>query len=170
MKKGIVITAIIAGIGIAGMSYAAGGWGKRGGNYYNCPMIQDQQISQVDPALQEKREKFFTETQEIRKELAMKRAEKRALLNNENPDPAAVSKLTGELFDLRTSLREKAEEAGLPAMIGPMAGRGDRGPGMRGRGFGPGPDGDYGQGMGRYGKGGRGQGFMNSPGYMQNRF
>ena len=169
MKKTIAITAIIAGVGIASMSYAAGGWGKRGANYYNCPMAQNTQVSQVDPAMQEKRSQFFNETVEIRKEIAMKQAEKRALLSNDNPDPAAVSKLTGELFDLRTSLRTKAEEAGLPPMIGPMAGRGDRGFGMQGRGFGSGPDNDYGQGPRRNGKGGRGQGFMNNQGYMQNR-
>ena len=170
MKKRIAVVAVIVGIGVAGMSYAAGGWGKRGGNNYNCPMVQSGQFVQVDPALQEKRDAFLTETQEIRKEIVMKQAEKRALLRGDNPDPAVVSQLTGELFDLRTSLREKATEAGLPAMIGPMAGRGGPGAGMKGRGFGPGMDDrGFGQGKGRYGKGGRGMA-MGNPGYMQNRF
>ncbi len=195
MKKKIAIVAVIAGLGIAGISQAAGGWGKRGANYYNCPMIENGQAVQVDPALQEKRDKFFTDTQEIRKSMVMKQAEKRAMLRGDNPDPQAVSKISGELFDLRTTMREKAEEAGLPGAFGPMGGRRGFGPGMNGpgpemgmnqqgfvpgmtsRGFGPGMNGrgfeqgvagrGYGQGKGRYGNGGRNMGYMGNPGYGQ---
>lgn len=172
MKKKIAIVAVIAGLGLAGISQAAGGWGQRGGaNYYNCPMIQNGQMTQLDPALQEKRDKFFTDTQEIRKEMVMKQAEKRAMLRGDNPDPQAVSKISGELFDLRTTLRQKADEAGLPGAFGPMGGRGGFTPGMNGRGFAPGMDDrGYGPGMGRQGKGGRNMGYMGNPGYGQGRY
>jgi len=188
MKKRIAIIAVIAGLGIAGISQAAGGWGKRGGNYYNCPMVQNGQAVQVDPALQEKRDTFFNDTQEIRKEMVMKQAEKRAMLRGDNPDPQAVSKLSGELFDLQATLRQKADEAGLSGAIGPMGGRRGFGPGagmnrqgfvpgMTGQGYGPGMNGrgfdqgvagrGFGQGMGRSGKGNRNMGYMGNPGYGQ---
>ena len=77
----------------------------------------------------------------------MKRAEKKALMRSENPDPQAVAKVTGELFDLRVTMREKAEEAGVEQYVGPgrmgcMGGGMGGGMGMgmgRGRGCGPGP-------------------------------
>lgn len=190
MKKKIAIVAVIAGLGLAGISQAAGGWGKRGGaNYSDCPMIQNGQVTQVDPALQEKRDKFFTDTQEIRKEMVMKQAEKRAMLRGDNPDPQAASKISGELFDLRTTLRQKADEAGLPGAFGPMGGRGGFTPAMNGRGFDSGMNGrgfgqgmtsrgfapgmddrGYGPGMGRSGKGGRNMGYMGNSGYGQDRY
>lgn len=170
MKKKIAIVAVVAGLGLAGISQAYGSWGKRGANYYDCPMIQNGQVSQVDPAFQEKRDKFLADTLEIRKEMAMKRAEKNALMRNDNPDPQVVSRITGELFDLRTTLRQKAEEAGMPAAFGPITGRNGFTPGMRGRGFSAGMDNrGYGPGMGRTGKGGRAMGFMGNPGYAQGR-
>lgn len=178
MKKKIAIVAVVAGLGLAGITQAYGGWGNRTGGYYDCPMIQNGQMAQLDPALQEKRDKFFTDTQEIRKEMVMKQAEKQALLRSDNPDPQAVSKISGELFDLRTTLRQKADEAGLPGAIGPMGGAGFA-PGMKGRGFdqgmtsrgyGPGMNGPgYGPGMNRPGKGGRNMGYMGNPGYGQGR-
>ena len=170
MKKKIAIIAVVAGLGVAGLSQAYGGWGMRGANYYDCPMIGNGQVSQLDPALQEKRDKFLADTQELRKEMAMKQAEKQALLRNDNPDPQVVSRITGELFDLRASMRQKAEEAGLPAAFGPMAGRGGFAPGMSGRGFDPDAYGrGNGPGMGRAGKGGRSMGYMGNPDYRQGR-
>ncbi len=171
MKKKLVVAAVIAGLGVAGISQASGGWGNRGANYYNCPMIQNGQVSRIDPALQEKRDKFFADSLELRKQVAMKQAEKQALLRSDNPDPQLASRISGELFDLRTTLRQKAEEAGIPAAFGPIAGRGGFAPGMTARGNGPGMDNQgYGPGMGRPGKGGRSMGYMGNPGYGQGRF
>ena len=146
-----LITALA--LGTATATYAA--WGQRGGGYgYNNmqgpgPQMQ-MRYNQVDPAVQEKLDKFFTDTQDIRKEMAVKRAEQRAMLRSESPDPAAAGKLAGELFDLRTTMHQKAEEAGVTAYLGPM--NGPRG----GRDFGSG-----GQGMGR-GMEGKGGGYMNN--------
>ena len=51
--------------------------------------------------------------------MAMKRAEKQALMRSDKPDPQAVAKVTGELFDLRASMHEKAELAGVDQYVGP---------------------------------------------------
>ena len=61
-----------------------------------------------------KMEKFLTDTKDLRRQLSVQRAEKRAMLHSKNPDPAAVAKVTGELFDLQNTLGEKAKAAGLP--------------------------------------------------------
>ena len=58
--------------------------------------------------------KFFTDTKDLRKQMFVKRAEKKALLHSRTPDAEAITKITGELFDLKTTLQEKATEAGVP--------------------------------------------------------
>ncbi|MBT8346931.1 MAG: periplasmic heavy metal sensor [Desulfofustis sp.] len=163
MKKQIMISALAGMVAIGAATAAYSGWGQRGGGYWNNDM-QDQgprmqrqynqapgprmqmQYNQLDPAAQEKLDQFFTDTQDIRKEIAVKRAERMALIRSENPDPAAAGKLAGELFDLRTTMHQKAEEAGVTAYLGPMNGpRGGRdfGPGNRGMGRGQGKGGGY---------------------------
>ncbi len=148
MKKKILTTTLVAVIGLGALTTAYAGWGQRGGGYWNnnmqAPNVQapgprmQMQYNQVDPAVQEKLDKFFTDTLDIRKEIAVKQAERMALVRSDNPDPGAVGKLAGELFDLRTTMHQKAEEAGVTAYLGPMNGpRGGQGfgqgnPGMRG--------------------------------------
>jgi len=150
MKKKIAIAVVVAGLGLAGLTQAYAGWGMRGGGYGgyagNCPQATGQAFNQVDPAVQEKLDKFFTDTQELRKQMMVKQSERMALMRSDNPDPAAAGKIAGELFDLRTQMHEKAEAAGVSEYLGPMAGGG----------FGP--------GMGWGGMhGGRGGRFMNGP-------
>ncbi len=154
MKKKIVITALIAAVALGTATATFAGWGQRGGGYWNNSMPgpgprMQMQYNQVDPAVQEKLDKFFTDTQDIRKEIAVKQAERMALIRSDNPDPAAAGKLAGEIFDLRTTMHQKAEEAGVTAYLGPMNGRGGR--------FG----GAGGPGMGR-GMRGKGGGYMNN--------
>ena len=85
--------------------------------------------------------------------MAMKRAEKQALLRADTPDPTAVSNVEGELFDLRTTMHQKAVEADVVGLIGPMGGFGPGGPGKGG------PHGGKGGRMGNPGNGpGSGQG------------
>lgn len=142
MKKTIMISALAAAIAIGAAATTHAGWGQRGNGYgYNnmpAPGPQMQmQYNQVDPAIQEKLDTFFTDTQDIRKEIAIKQAERMALVRSDNPDPEAAGKLAGELFDLRTAMHQKAVEAGVSAYLGPMNGeRGGRGfaangPGMK---------------------------------------
>lgn len=141
-KKNIAIAATALSLGLASLTQAYAGWGQHGGGYYGNNMGQvgqaqpRMQYTQVDPAVQEKLDKFFTDTQDIRKEMTVKQAERMALMRSENPDPAAASKVAGELFDLRATLHQKAEEAGVSAYLGPM--NGPMGGRMGGRDFGPG--------------------------------
>lgn len=129
MKKKIIAAVLVSSFVVAGA--ASANWGRGGGmrgyNYPDCPQYPAAAAQQVDPAVQEKVEKFFTDTQELRKEIAMKQAEKMALLRNDAPDPATVSKLTGELFDLRNAMREKAAAAGVDEYLGPRGPRGGYG-------------------------------------------
>jgi zinc resistance-associated protein len=154
-----MISALAAAIAISAAATTYAGWGQRGGGYGNSnmqapgPQMQ-MQYNQVDPAVREKLDKFFTDTQDIRKEIAVKQAEKMALVRSDNPDPEAAGKLAGELFDLRITMHEKAVEAGVSEYLGPMNGqRGGRGLQANGPGM----------NRGGMNKGGR---FMND---MQNR-
>lgn len=167
MKKKIAIAVVIVSLGLAGLNQAYAGWGGRGGGgggyYGNCPQFQGGQYNQVDPAAQEKMDKFFNDTQDLRKNMTMKQAERQALLRSDNPDPAALSKISGELFDLRTTMRQKAEEAGTTGFMGQMGRRGF-GPGMSGPGM-------SGPGKGGPARNGRNMGYMmNNSGYGGGRF
>lgn len=107
------------------------------------PMM-GQMMQQLDADTKAKITKFFKDNQALHKQMAMKRAEKQALMRSDNPDAQAVAKVAGELFDLRTELHEKAEAAGVSQYLGRMmggqgrmGGRGMGGPGM-GQGMDPG--------------------------------
>ncbi|GAB6191022.1 periplasmic heavy metal sensor [Desulfocastanea catecholica] len=156
MKKKIIALALITGLTMAtvasadwGRGRGHGGYGGYGG-YGDCPQMQGQMqgqmFQQLDQATKDKIKQFFKDTQPLHKEMAMKRAEKQALMRSEDPDPQAVAKVTGELFDLRTTMQEKAEQAGVDQYVGP-----GRMGGMGRGGFGPG----FGKGMGG--------GMMNAP-------
>jgi Spy/CpxP family protein refolding chaperone len=56
---------------------------------------------------------FLAETKDLRRQIFIKRAERRALMHVDNPNAQEVAKVAGELFDLKTSLQEKAEAAGI---------------------------------------------------------
>jgi zinc resistance-associated protein len=58
-------------------------------------------------------EGFLAETKDLRKQVFVKRAEERTLMHSKTPNAEEVAKISGELFDLRTSLRDKAKAAGL---------------------------------------------------------
>lgn len=147
MKKQLLALALITGLTMATVASADWGRGNRGyGGNGDCPQVQWQMqgktFQQLDQPTQDKIKQFFKDTQPLHREMAMKRAEKQALMQSDKPDPQAVAKTTGELFDLRTAMREKAELAGVDQYVGPghmsMMGRGGcgRGRGM-GQGFGP---------------------------------
>jgi hypothetical protein len=130
MKKHIVAIALIAGLTMATAASANWGRGGRGGDYGNCPQMQGAMVHQLDPAAQEKVTTFFKDNQVLHKQLAMKQAEKHAIMRSEKPDPQAAAKIAGELFDLRTAMHDKAEAAGVSQYLGPMGGcKGGRGPG-----------------------------------------
>ena len=117
MKKKLVAAILISGLAIT--TVASANWhGQRG--FRDCPQAQMQWLQNLDEATQNKVKQFHTDNQALVKEMAMKRAEKRALMRSDSPDPKLAAQLTGELFDLRTTIRLKAEEAGVDQYIGPM--------------------------------------------------
>lgn len=147
MKKQILAVVLISGLAMA--TAASANWGRGGGfNAGYCPQAQNAQ--QLDPAVQQKLDGFFTDTQALRKEMAVKQAEKMALMRSDNPDPAAVAKVTGEMFDLQATMREKAVAAGVDQYMGPMGGGCGMGQGM-GMGMGMGCGGGRGGRMMRGG-------------------
>lgn len=145
MKKKIIASALIAGLLISGTAMA--NWGRGGGGgrgaCWDNPPAYSMMAQQLDQATQDKIQAFFKDNQALRKEIAMKRAEKWAIMQSPTPDPQAVAKLTGELFDLRATMRDKAVAAGVDQYL-PM-----------GRGMGMGPDGQGRMGRGKMGPGGK---------------
>lgn len=138
MKKLFAAAALVAIIGLTGSYQASAGWGQgkmMGGWPANCPQNRGGVTAPMDAETQAKFDKLYEETLDLRKQIAVKRAEKHALMGSEHPDPAAVGKIAGELFDLRNTLHSKAKAAGLPGYggMGRCCGSCD-GPGYYGRG------------------------------------
>lgn len=142
MKKSLVVAALVVSMGFIGLQQAsasrgmAAGQGMGGSNY-----------GQLDAASKAKFDKFYKETQDLRKQMVMKRAEERALMHSTNPDAAKAAKLAGEIFDLRVAIHAKAEATGVQGLMGYGA---CQGPGM-GIGMGAGPHHGGGRGMMNYG-------------------
>ena len=135
-KKKLVMAAILtSGLALAISQSALAQPGQAGpGGKAMGPCYQ-----QLDPAMAKARDKFLSETVEMRKQMAEKHAVMRAIMNADTPDTVKVGQVAGELFELREKLRAKAQEAGLPfPMMGMGCGMGDgMGDGM-GQGMGKG--------------------------------
>lgn len=115
MRKTLIVGIMVAGLALAGLQQAsARGWG--GG--HGCDFNQGYHYQQLDEATKAKVDAFRAETTDLRRQIVMKKAEKRALMNSSSPDAAAVAKAAGELFDLKNMMAEKAQAAGVPAMMG----------------------------------------------------
>ncbi|KAB2889262.1 MAG: periplasmic heavy metal sensor [Desulfobulbaceae bacterium] len=130
MKKKIAAIVLVASLATAGVAAARGGMGMGMG----CPNMAPQAYQQLDDATRGKIDAFYRDTQDLRKQIVMKHAEMRALMNNQNTDPAAASKLSGELFDLQTVIQDKAKAAGVSQYVGGCGMGGGMG---MGRGMGP---------------------------------
>ncbi len=128
MKKKIIAAILVSGLAFT--TVASANWNGQRGNG-DCPKMQMQGVQNLDAATQASVKQFYADNQVIMKEMAMKRAEKRALMQSDNPDPKLAAQLTGELFDLKTTIRLKADEAGVSQYIGPMN-KGCNGKGGRG--------------------------------------
>ena len=102
---------------------------------YQNPQMQGRMYQQLDQATQDKLDAFFRDTQDLRKQMIMKQAERQALMQNTSPNTAAISKVSGEIFDLQATMQDKAKAAGLENYVG---GPGMRGGMMGGRGMGMG--------------------------------
>ena len=135
MKKKIAAVAIVLTLATVGIASARGGMSGGMGMGMNCPPMQGQMYQQLDKATQDKLDAFQRDTQALRKQIVMKHAEMRALMQSETPDPATVSKISGELFDLQANMQDKAKAAGVASYLGGPCGMG-MGKGMMGHGRG----------------------------------
>ena len=126
--KKIIITATVAtALVFTGLQVATATSGAKGPGPKHPCIIQGQQL---DEATIKARDAFLSETTQLRKNIAEKRAAKRAIMKSTSPDPEKASKLAGELFDLREQLRTQAKAAGLPAYMMKGMGRMGDGPMM----------------------------------------
>ena len=117
MKTKIAVIAFVLCVALAGTASARGGWGN-GGGYYHHPQMPGYAYQQLDTETQAKLNAFYNETQDLRKQIIMKQAERQALVQGTNVNPAAVSKVSGELFDLMATMQDKAKAAGLETYMG----------------------------------------------------
>lgn len=115
MKKKIAALALVLSIATVGTAFA---WGGGHGMRYQQPQMQRPMYQQVDKVTQDKLDAFYSDTQDLRKQIVTQQATRMALMQSTNPDPAAVSKNTGELFDLQTVMQEKAVAAGVDSYMG----------------------------------------------------
>ncbi len=142
MKKALIVTAVVAGIGILGLQQASANWGQGGFGPGFCggPESGYTQggpgFSQLSAEDQAKADNFLEETQGLRKEILMKQSERLALMQSDNPDPDRAAKLAGDIFDLRTTIQDKAEGAGVTRNNDNFSGGPGRGYMHNGRGYG----------------------------------
>ncbi|KPJ97968.1 MAG: hypothetical protein AMJ60_09840 [Desulfobacterales bacterium SG8_35] len=114
MKKFLIAAALVGVVSLAGFSMvnAHGKYGYGPGkDYDSCDgygYCNNRSYNEQD---KEKASAFLEETKETRKQITVKRSERRALMKQDNPDEKKVAKLTGEIYDLRSLLDEKAKEA-----------------------------------------------------------
>jgi len=141
MKKKIAAVVLVLSLATVGIASARGGMGMGPGAGMGCPQAVSQ-YQQLDDATKGKIDAFQRDTQDLRKQIVMKHAAMRALMTSQNADPAAASKLSGELFDLQATMQEKAKAAGISQYVG--------GCGMGG-GMGMGPHGGRGMMGGKMG-------------------
>lgn len=148
MKRQVLSTVLVA-VMVSGLITVGTASANRGYRNGGCAQYGQGQggmmFQELDQETQDKITQFRDDTQVLRKEIVMKRAEKRALFSSTNPEPAAAAKIAGELFDLRAAMRLKAQTAGVDQYIGfggmrPGAdckkGRRGHGAGFRGMGYG----------------------------------
>ena len=112
MKKYLAVAALVGLLSFVSFSMADArgnhGFGPGPGYGYgdNCGYCNNWSDQVQD---KEKVETFFKASKETRKQLAVKKSERRALMSQDNPDEKRVAELTGEIFDLRNLLDEKAK-------------------------------------------------------------
>ena len=150
MKKSIIALTIVLTMGLGFTAVSAFAWYCGGpGSGYGARNWSDSNGAPVDA---ETYKKFLDETAQLRKSIAVDRAELKAVMAGSEPDPKKVAELTGRLVDNQEALAEVARSANINAGpgcgLGPnpnCAGYGGRfngprgecpGPGYGGRGFG----------------------------------
>ena len=118
MKKQIAAIALVLTLATVGIASARGGMGG-GMGMGPCQQMSAPMNQQLDKATQDKLVAFQRDTQALRKQIVVKHAEMRALMQADTPNPAAVAKVSGELFDLQANMQDKAKAAGVSEFAGP---------------------------------------------------
>lgn len=135
MKKSIFALTVVVAVAFAGSAFARGGMGMGpggcGGPGACGPGMGNPAYAQGPYAEQHK--KFIAETLPIREEMHAKQIEIQKEYIKDKPDTAKITKLQGEVLQLRQKVYEARAKSGLP--MGKMGGKGMRG----GRGMGMGP-------------------------------
>lgn len=150
MKKSIIALTLVLTMGLGFSAVSAYAWycGGPGGGYGRGSVGASE-----EPADAAAYRKFLDETAQLRKSIAVDRAELNAVMAGSEPDPKKVAELTGRIVDNQEALGEIARSANISAGPGCGFGPNPNCAGMGGRGFGfrgdcPGP-GYGGRGFGR---------------------
>lgn len=123
MKKSLVALTVVAALAITGSAFARGGMGP-GMGMGNCPQMG--QTGAMTPEMK----KFIGDTMPLREEMHAKHIQLQKEMIKDKPDAAKVTKLQGEVAELRQKMMDARAKAGLP--MGKMGKRGGKmgGPGM----------------------------------------
>ena len=135
----------VLGIGINAFAHGGMGWGGGGGHHRGGMQYQggygNGNVDQMNPEsykqFEQKREAFFSETQDIRTSLFEKERELQNELAKDEPDMAQASQLQKEISDLQSQFDQKRIEHMVEMRkLNPNAGRGYKsgGPMMCSRG------------------------------------
>jgi zinc resistance-associated protein len=149
----VVVLALALTVGLAASSWAGPGHGGMGGGM-GCGMMGGMNLSPEQAGkLFDLKEKFRSDTAQVRKQMIIKGAELAALWKAENPDEKAITAKQKELNALRGQMQEKSVPFRLEARkIAPQLAKAfghGMGGGMGGHGGGMGPGGcPMGGGMG----------------------
>lgn len=114
MKKYLMAAALIGAIGFTSfsMANARGNYGYGPGPVYgDCGGAGYCNYSAYYDKDNEESTAFFEETKNTRKQIIAKQSELDALMRQDNPDEKKVAQLTGEIYDLRSLMEDKAEKA-----------------------------------------------------------
>ena len=146
LKNVIITIASIAVLGIGINAFAhggrgwGGGWGHHRGNMQYQGGYGNGPVEQLNPEeykqFEQKREAFFSETQDIRTSLFEKERDLQNELAKDEPDVAQASRLQKEISDLQSQFDQKRIEHMVEMRkLNPNAGRGFmRGGSMMGSG------------------------------------
>ncbi len=128
MKKMIATVALASTIALFGIQQAGAQMGMGAGNGPgDCWKANQQNVQVMDEETKKSRDAFMDASVDLRRDMATKRAEMRALMHGDNPDEKKAGNLAGEMFDLRGRLLAKAEETGWKGGLGLGAGQGRNG-------------------------------------------
>ena len=115
-------------IGFSAMNASAWGWGNGGHHTMNPGMMYGSGVNDAES------QKYFTETKDIRVEIAADRAELNALMAGQNPDSKRVRELSESIAENQFTLQEKSQAYGRGK--GRTNGRRVMGPGTMNGGYG----------------------------------